>query len=78
MFAHITQATKIQQARKQAINHAVYIFALETGNISRQQDYGTADIHYFNKDTLQVRVCNICKMVITKNPAGGDGEGDKK
>lgn len=61
------------------MNHTVYIFPLETRNISRQQEYGAADIcYFFNKAILQVRVCNLCKMLTIKNLAGGDWEGKKK
>lgn len=61
------------------MNHTVYIFPLETGNIPRQQEYEAADIcYFFNKAILQVRVCNLCKMLTIKNLAGGDGEGKKK
>lgn len=47
-------------------------------NISRQQNYGTADTQHFNKDILQFRVCNPWKIVTIKNLTGGDWEGDKK
>lgn len=40
--------------------------ALRTENTSREQDYGTAGIPYFDKDTLKVRGCNFCKTVTIK------------